>query len=183
MLTLDANTLIFIDESGANLRMVSAYARAEGGQRVNMAVPYDRGASFSIIGAISTQKVAAALYGEWATDGEIFLSFVEDTLVPQLKSKHIVIMDDIKFHLQTSVAKAIESKGAKVIFLPPYSPDFSPIENMWSKLKTTLRKLAPRTVKEFKKAIRTAFKAINKNDLANWFKHCGYKVGLDRIPL
>lgn len=183
MKLLDANKLIFIDESGANLRMESTYARGEGGQRVKMPVPCDRGTHLSIIGAISTQKIEAALYGEWATDGEIFLSFIEERLAPQLKPGHIVVMDNIKFHLQASVAKAIELKGAKVIFLPPYSPDYSPIENMWSKLKNTLRKLAPRSLKEFKKAIRVAFKEISQTDLINWFKHCGYKVGLDRIPL
>src|SRR5581483_8667916 len=102
---------------------------------------------------------------------------------PQLKKKHIVIMDNVKFHLQEAVAIAIESKGAKVIFLPPYSPDFSPIENMWSKIKNTLRKLAPRTLKEFKKSIQIAFKQVGQSDLINWFKHCGYTCGLDRIPL
>jgi len=163
--------------------MESTYARAEGGQRVKMPVPYDRGTQFSIIGAISTRKVEAALYGEWATDGEIFLSFIEAELAPQLKAGHIVVMDNIKFHLQASVAKAIELKGAKAIFLPPYSPDLSPIENMWSKIKNTLRRLAPRTLKEFKKSIRIAFKEITEADLINWFKHCGYLCGLDRIPL
>lgn len=180
---LKANKLIFIDESGANLRMESSYARTEGGQRIKMPVPCDRGPQISMIGAISTKKVEAALYGEWATNGEIFLTFIEKELSPILKKGHIVIMDNVKFHLQTSVAKVIESKGAKVVFLPPYSPDFSPIENMWSKIKTTLRKLAPRTLKEFKKSIKIAFKQVSESDLINWFKHCGYLRGLDRIPL
>lgn len=139
-----------------------------------MPVPSNRGPQFSIMGAISTKKVEAALYGEWATDGEIFLTFIEKELSPQLKKRHIVIMDNIKFHLQAAVAAAIESKGAKVIFLPPYSPDFSPIENMWSKIKNALRKLAPRTFKEFKKSIQIAFKQVGESDLINWFKHCGY---------
>lgn len=180
---LDANKLIFIDESGANLQMESIYARAEGGQRIKMPVPNNRGSQLSMIGAISTKKVEAALYGEWATTGEIFLTFVEKELLPQLKKQHIVIMDNVKFHLQASVAVAIESKGAKVIFLPPYSPDFSPIENMWSKIKNTLRKLAPRTLGDFKKSIQMAFKQISESDLINWFKHCGYICGLDRIQL
>jgi transposase len=180
---LEADNLIFIDESGANLQMESTYARAEGGQRIKMPVPANRGPQLSMIGAISAKKVEAALYGEWATNGEIFLTFIEKLLLPQLKRKHIVIMDNVKFHLQTAVAAAIESKGAKVIFLPPYSPDLSPIENMWSKIKNTLRKLAPRTLKEFNKSIQIAFKQISESDLMNWFKHCGYSGGLDRIPL
>lgn len=183
MMCLDAKKLIFIDESGANLRMESTYARAAGGERIKMPVPCDRGPQISMIGAISTKKVEAALYGEWATNGEIFLTFIEKSLSPQLKPGHIVIMDNVKFHLQAKVANSIESRGAKVVFLPPYSPDFSPIENMWSKIKNTLRKLAPRTLKEFKKSIRIAFEEIGKTDLANWFKHCGYLCGLDRITL
>ena len=180
---LDANNLIFIDESGANLRMECTYARSVGGQRIKMPVPHNRGPQLSMIGAISTKKVEAALYGEWATNGEIFLTFIEKELSPQLNKKHIVIMDNVKFHLQAAVAAVIESKGAKVIFLPPYSPDFSPIENMWSKIKNTLRKLAPRSLKEFKKSIQIAFKQVSKSDLINWFKHCGYGRGLDGIPL
>ena len=180
---LYADNLIFIDESGANLRMESTYARVEGGQRIKMPVPHNRGPQLSMIGAISTKKVEAALYGEWATNGEIFLTFIEKELAPHLKKKHIVIMDNVKFHLQAAVREVIESKGAKVIFLPPYSPDFSPIENMWSKIKNILRKLAPRTLKEFKKSIKIAFKQVEESDLINWFKHCGYTRGLDRIPL
>ena len=83
-------------------------------------------------------------------------------------------MDNVKFHLQESITNKIEEKGAKVVFLPPYSPDFSPIENMWSKIKNSLRKLAPRTLKEFQKSIRIAFEEISKSDLVNWYKHCGY---------
>lgn len=183
MMNFDAKELIFIDESGANLRMVSAYARAKCGERIKMAVPCNRGPQLSIIGAISTEKVEAVMYGEWATNGEIFLAFIEEWLLPKLKPEHIVIMDNVRFHLQASITNTIESKGAKVIFLPPYSPDFSPIENMWSKLKNTLRRLAPRTLRAFKKAIRIAFEEISKADLVSWFKHCGYLRGLNGIAL
>jgi transposase len=179
----DAKNLIFIDESGANLRMSSSYARTEGGNRIKMAVPLERGPQFSIIGAISVYKVEAALYGEWATDGEIFYTFIVKNLLPQLKPKHTVIMDNIKFHLQERIREAVESKGANIIFLPPYSPDLSPIENMWSKIKNSLRRLAPRTIKDFEKSLKSAFEEISKNDLIGWFKHCGYECGLDRIVL
>lgn len=173
-MSIDADKLVFIDESGANLRMTSRYARSDGGSRIKMPVPCNRGPKISIIGAISTRKVEAALYGEWATNGEIFLSFIEKCLAPKLKKNQIVIMDNVKFHLQESITNKIEEKGAKVVFLPPYSPDFSPIENMWSKIKNSLRKLAPRTLKEFQKSIRIAFEEISKSDLVNWYKHCGY---------
>lgn len=154
--------------------MSNSYARIEGGQRIKMPIPFDHGPQYSMIGAISINKVEAALYGEWATNGEIFFSFIENLLLPQLEPKHIVIMDNVKFHLQTRVQELIESVGAKIIFLPPYSPDFNPIENMWSKIKTKLRRLAPRTARTFKKSIRIAFEDITKSDLIGWFKHCGY---------
>jgi transposase len=179
----NAKNLIFIDESGANLRMSNSYARIEGGQRIKMSIPCDRGPQYSMIGAISINKVEAALYGSWATNGEIFYSFTERSLLPQLKSRHIVIMDNVKFHLQARIKELIESTGAKIIFLPPYSPDLNPIENMWSKIKNTLRKLAPRTSRKFKKSIQVAFEEITKTDLIGWFKHCGYKGGLSMIPL
>ena len=175
MTRFNAKNLIFIDESGANLRMSNAYARIEGGQRIKMPTPFNRGSQYSIIGAVSIHKVEAALYGEWATNGEIFYSFIEKVLLSQLKPRHIVIMDNVKFHLQSRIRELIESKGSKIIFLPPYSPDLNPIENMWSKIKNTLRKLAPRTPKKFKKSIQIAFEQITEDDLLGWFKHCGYE--------
>src|SRR5689334_12880670 len=156
MKNFEAKNLIFIDESGANLRMSSPYARAEGGERIKMPIPFEHGPQFSMIGAISVNKVEAALYGEWATNGDIFHAFIKNNLLSQLKPKHTVIMDNVKFHLQARIRETIESTGAKVIFLPPYSPDLNPIENMWSKVKNTLRRLAPRTTRSFKKSIKVA---------------------------
>ncbi len=127
-----------------------------------------------MIGAVSTVGVEAALYGEWSADGEIFLGFVKEQLVPRLAKGKIVIIDNVSFHKVVGVREAIEETGAHLFFLPPYSPDLSPIENMWSKIKSILKKLAPRTKTQFKKAIRMAFEAIAKQDLTAWFKHCGY---------
>ena len=176
MTALDPKKLIFIDESGANLRMANRYARAVGGQRAKMPIPCNRGPNISIIGAVSMRKVEAALYGEWATNSEIFLIFIDRCLSPQLRPGHIVIMDNVRFHYQSKIVEIIESKGASVVFLPPYSPDFSPIENMWSKIKNYLRGFMPRTMQEFKKSIKSAFESISESNLIGWFKHCGYNV-------
>lgn len=154
--------------------MCRARARALGGKRIKMPKPFIRGSNFSIISAISFDSVMAALYGEWATDGEIFLAFIEKCLAPQLKSYHIVIMDNVKFHKTDAVKNAIEKTGAAVVYLPGYSPDFSPIENMWSKIKTYLRKLMPRTTSQFKSAISISFNSIKENDLKAWYNFCGY---------
>lgn len=171
-----SSRLIFLDESGANLSLCRDYARILGGQRIKLPKPHSRGNYFSVIGAVGLTEVKAALYGQWATNGDIFLTFIRDCLTPQLQPGDIVLMDNVNFHKSEAIQACIESVGAKLWFLPPYSPDFSPIENMWSKIKSTLRKLAPRTEQQFKKAIAVAFKSITQNDLVGWFKHCGYKV-------
>jgi len=140
------------------------------------ACPYIRGSKYTVIGAVSTAGAEAALYGEWSTDGEIFLSFVKKQLVPRLSSSKVVIMDNVSFHKVVGVREAIEETGAILVFLPPYSPDLSPIENMWSKIKSILRKFAPRTKAQFRRVIRIAFKAVAEQDLISWFKHCGYSI-------
>jgi transposase len=173
---LAVKDLIFIDESGANLSFCRGYARAIGGDRVKYACPYPRGNKYTMIGAISVSAVEAAVYGEWSADGEIFLEFVKRQLVPQLNYDKVVIFDNVSFHKVAGVREAIEATGARLFFLPPYSPDLSPIEMMWSKIKSTLKKISPRTKCKFKKAIRTAFVEIAGNDLLSWYKHCGYGI-------
>lgn len=116
---MDPNKLIFIDETGINFKMTLPYARAFKGNRIRMPTPLNRGSSLSLIGAISTQSVEAALYGEWATNGVIFEQFLEQSLVPKLTADHIVLLDNISFHKSEPVVQLIESTGAKVDYLPP----------------------------------------------------------------
>lgn len=168
------NNLVFLDESGANLQMAQLYGRGYGGERVIKAVPFNKGNRLTMISAISFEKVEAALYGEWAADGEIFLNFITRSLCPILKSRHVVIMDNVAFHQVSGVKEAIESTGARLIYLPPYSPDLNPIEFMWGKIKTCLRKESARTLDAFAVSIKTAFMNIKSSDLFNWYKHCGY---------
>ena len=175
--------LIFIDESGANLGMTRSYARGVGGERIKMPAGMLHGPKLSMISAISVEEVVSSLYGEWSTDGDIFLAFIQKCLVPKLTPGKKVVMDNVPFHKMQSVREAIEATGAELEFLPAYSPDFSPIENMWSKIKTILQKFSARNLKEFKKAIKVAFKSITQKDLLGWFKHCGYNVQLSGKPL
>ena len=162
---------------------VRGNARSYGGDRVKMSVPADHGPKLWLISAISSEEVLAALYGEWSTDGDIFFEFINRCLVPNLSKGKIVLMDNISFHKAKRVEEAITSTGATLKFLPAYSPDFSPIENMWSKIKTVLREYAPRALEAFKEAIKEAFKSIAKKDLIAWFKHCGYAFKPIRKPL
>lgn len=171
---MDPNKLVFIDEAGAHLNMTLPYARAQGGNRIHMSAPANRGAHISMIGAISTQSVEGALYGEWSTNGDIFYQFCESQLIGMLKPGYTVIMDNIGFHKAKRVKALIEATGAKLEFLPEYSPDLNPIEPMWSKIKNLIKQCEPRTLSEFKKVIKNAFYSITIENLTAWFTHCGY---------
>jgi transposase len=166
--------LIVLDESGAHLAMANRYGRSPAGLRIRCPVPLNKGTRLSMIAAISASCVEAALYGEWATDTEIFNGFISEQLLPKLGPGKIVVMDNVAFHKNKAALEMIEATGAKVVFLPPYSPEFSPVENFWSKIKQSLRKSAARTLDEFRKAIRKAFLAVTPSDLCAWFNHCGY---------
>ena len=166
--------LIFLDESGANLKMSMVYGRGYPGQRIIEASPFNRGTKLTLISAISIRKVEAALYGEWSVNGLIFTQFLEYCLIPQLKAGDIVCYDNVSFHKVADAQKLIESVGARLIYLPPYSPDLNPIEMMWSKIKIYLKKQAARTLETFQKAIKIAFESITSQDLKGWYKHCGY---------
>ena len=144
--------------------MANEYGRALGGKRLKMPKPMDRGKNYSIIGAVGLMGVIAMLYGKCTTDGAIFLEFIKNHLVKKLRSGYTVFMDNVQFHKSEEIRKAIEKVGAKLIFLPPYSPDLSPIENMWSKIKTVIRKLMPRDSASFHSALVTAVSELKDED-------------------
>lgn len=172
--TTAVKDLIFIDECGANLQMVPRYGRAYGAERAVFSAPYQRGNLISIISAISIDKIEAAMYGQWATNGEIFKHFIENDLLPILKPSHVIVMDNVKFHQSETIKELINSVGARVLYLPPYHPELNPIEEMWSKIKCILRKLSARDLKSFKCAIKSAYEKVTQSDLLGWFKHAGY---------
>jgi transposase len=111
-----------------------------------------------------------------ATDGEVFQAYVEQVLCPTLESGDVVVMDNLGAHKVSGIREAIEAKGAKVIYLPPYSPDGNPIEKCWSKLKTGLRAVGARSREALEEAIGQVIKTISKTDALAWFAHCGYVV-------
>jgi len=123
--------LVFLDESGANLGMT----RVEGGRRAKMPKPFDTMKQFSIIGAVSLTEIVVMMYVASAVNGNIFKEYIEQLLVPKLRRGQFLILDNVSFHKSKELIQLIEQTGAKVVFLPPYSPDLSPIEKMWSKIK------------------------------------------------
>jgi len=166
--------LIFIDESGVNLAMVRMYARALKGERARGERPQKRGKSISLLSALSLEKVMASsnIYG--AVDGVTFEAFMITKLVPKLWKGACVVMDNAQIHLGEMVRELIEKAGAKLIYLSPYSPEFSPIENFWSKVKAILRKVKARTYKDLIDGITKAMLQVTKEDINNWFTHCCY---------
>lgn len=150
------------------------YGRAFGKTRATISTPYHRGNYMTIIGAISLNKIESIAYTEGSGNTSIFVSFIENFLLPILRNGNIVVMDNVSFHKSETIKNLIESKGAKIIYSPPYSPELNPIEEMWSKVKNSLRKLSARTKYKFKEAIEKSLLAITKTDLSGWFKHSGY---------
>lgn len=165
-----------MDEMGSNLSLTRLYGRAAPGQRVLDQVPARHGGNVSTIGAIGLDGLRTGLSVQGAIEGATMLYFVEEMLVPTLKRGDIVFLDNCLIHKQEEIEEAIEAAGAWVIFLPPYSPDLNPIENCWSKIKTLLRSLKPRSLEELLDALTKAFSSITGQDILSWFKHCGYRV-------
>lgn len=165
---------MFVDESGVNIAMARLYARALRGKRAHGDRPDKRGKNVTIIGAIALKGIVGAMNFKGGTDTLAFQTYIEKVLVPNLWPGACVVMDNFSSHKVTGIKEAIESVGAHLIYLSPYSPDFSPIENCWSKIKDFLRSIAARTYEDLDKAITEAFETVNLSDILGWFKHCGY---------
>lgn len=170
---VDVRNLVFIDEAGIHLGMLRLFARAYRGGRAVDAVPRNRGTNVSLIGALSLDGLIASMTLEGSVDTPAFLSYVCDVLAPQLWVGAIVVMDNLKVHHADSVKRAIADVGAQVVFLPPYSPDLSPIELCWSKLKQFLRSKAARTYEALDQSMTQAVNYITEDDASSWFNHCG----------
>lgn len=166
----------FIDESGINLALTRLYGRAPRGERAVGSVPQNYGANVTLIGALSPRGLEAPMTVEGATDGEVFSAYVQHVLAPTLKTGDIVVMDNLRAHKVSGIKEAIEECGAQLRYLPPYSPDLSPIEHCWSKLKAALRARGARTRRALERALKRALTTITKADARAWFAHCGYRV-------
>jgi transposase len=168
--------LLFLDEAGSNQAMTRAYARAPRGQRAYAPKPVNRGVHITMLAALGLEGVVAAMTVEGFTDGAVFLAFLHNVLLPHLRPGQVVILDNLKAHKVAGVAEAIATAGARLLYLPPYSPDFSPIEECWSKIKACLRAKAARTREALEQAIAEAFETVTASDAYGWFRHAGYCV-------
>lgn len=154
--------------------MTPLYAYAPRGERAVGKVPRNYGAIMTVIASMSMQGMGEALILDGAADGATFDASMEQVLAPSLRPGHIVILDNLSIHLGSRVKQAIEAHGCRLLFLPAYSPDFSPIEEAFSKLKTFLRRVGARTREDLQEAIAAALDLITAQDALGWFTHCGY---------
>jgi len=166
--------LVFIDESGAKTNMTRLRGRALKGQRAYDSAPHGHWCVTSMISSIRLDGTTACMTVDAATDGDVFLVYIRDILVPTLRPGDIVVLDNLSVHKHKDIAPLVEKVGATVEYLPPYSPDYNPIEKMWSKIKAFLRAAKARTAETLQAAIAAALQTISPNDARSWFVESGY---------
>jgi transposase len=158
--TLDPKRLVFLDETSVSTTITRLYGRAPRGERLVQKVPHGNWKTTTFIAALRHDRIDAPFVLEGAMNGEVFKAYVEQFLAPSLKRGDIVFMDNVSVHLVSGVEDAIEARGATLYYLPPYSPDFNPIEQMFSKLKSMLRKFAAYSLKNAAFTIQNLYKVV-----------------------
>jgi len=170
--TVEPEKLVFVDETGVTTTMTPAYARAPRGQRAVGSAPVSW-ETMTVIAALRLDGAHAPLVFSGSTDTAVFQAYVDQVLVPELHTGDIVVFDNIKPHLTARVAKSIEGAGAHVLPLPPYSPDYTPIEEMFSKFKQGLRRAKARTKARLYDAVGEVLRCVTRQDSLGWFQHAG----------
>lgn len=171
-----AADLVFVDETQTHLSLTRRYARAPRGERAVGTVPRNWGSSTTLVAALSPAGLGAALTLQGAVDTDWFTLYVRDLLCPTLEPGQVVVLDNLSSHKGPGVRAAVEAAGCQLLFLPPYSPDFAPIEPAFSKLKEALRAAGARTQEALDAAITAALDTVTAADAVGWFMHCGYAL-------
>lgn len=166
----------FIDETAVHTAMTRRYGRAAPGVRVTDSVPRNYGAPTSVISCLGWDGVEATMTVEGAVDTLVFNAYVEQVLRPSVQAGDVLVLDNLRAHKASVIEEVAAACGARVIWLPPYSPDYSPIEQMWSKVKEALRAAKARTCEAVERALIDALKLVSESDIRGWFQHCGYEV-------
>lgn len=172
---LDPERLVFIDETGASTKMARLRGRAPRGQRCRAPVPHGHWKTTTFVGALRLSGMTAPMVLDGSMNGPAFLAYVEQVLAPTLRAGETVVMDNLPAHKIAGVRAAIEATGARLRLLPPYSPDFNPIEAAFAKLKALLRRAATRTIPDLWAAIAAALPQFAPGVCANYFTACGYE--------
>jgi transposase len=173
---VDPKRLLFVDESSTNIALTPRYGRAPKGERARGRAPRNWGKNVTLISSIGSEGMGPSMSIEGPSDTDSFGIYVREILAPNLKTGQIVLMDNLSVHKGKWVRELIEDKGCQLWFLPPYSPDFNPIEEAFSKVKTLLRRAQARVLEALFEATEEALLAISAQDAHGYFEHCGYAI-------
>jgi transposase len=176
MASLDLRPMKFVDEAGVNLAMTRLYGRAPRGERSVGTIPLNYGANITLLGALGVEGLQAVMTVEGATDADVFRTYVTRVLGPTLAPGDIVVLDNLSAHKAPGIQQALARRRARLLYLPPYSPDLSPMELCLSTVKTALRAAKARTRGALEAAVRQAMETVTAIDVRNWFRHCGYAL-------
>lgn len=168
--------LKFLDEAGSSIAMTRLYGRAAPGERIFDTVPQNYGENLTMLAVLSLEGISAPMTVAGAVDGVVFKTYVEEVLCPTLFEGDVLVMDNLGAHKVAGIRELIEGRGARLIYLPPYSPDLNPIEKCWSKIKTALRAAKARTREALEAALKAVLLTVTAEDAAGWFASCGYPV-------
>lgn len=171
----DARQYVFVDESGVVTDLIRRYARSLRGLRISDYTPCGHWQAHTVVAALRTTELSAAAVFDGPIDAVTFVAYVEQVLVPTLRPGDVVVLDNLPAHKHPDVRAAIERVGALLRFLPPYSPDFNPIEQAFAKLKAFLRAARPRTFEQICDLIAAALHLFQPEECANYVRHCGYR--------
>ncbi len=172
MTQVEPSRLVFLDETGAKTNMTRAYGRARKGQRVVDYAPHGHWSTTTLVAGLSWSKAVAPMVLDGPMDSLSFEAYVAQVLIPALEPGAIVVMDNLSAHKSPAVARLLQEAAVQLWYLPPYSPDFNPIEQMWSKVKASLRRTKARTQDALYQAIATALEEITPQDSRNYSWHC-----------
>lgn len=165
---------MFIDETWASTKMARSHGRTLRGERLRVAVPHGHWKTTTFVAGLRNSGMVAPMVLDGPINGELFQDYVDQILVPELRQGDVVVLDNLGSHKGAGVRAAIEAAGASLLYLPPYSPDFNPIENAFAKLKAMLRKAAARTVDALWNVIGRAIETFTPRECANYFAAAGY---------
>lgn len=175
-LRLDVRRLVFVDESGFHTSMDRLRSRAPKGKRAHGKVPRNHGRNTTLIASMDLNGMGEAMCFLGGTNAAVFEAYVRELLAPTLSEGQVVVMDNLGAHRPGRIRELIEERGARLVYLPAYSPDLSPIEEAFSKIKNALRKAGARTHEALQEALAGALSDVTPADAAGWFAHCGYPV-------
>lgn len=166
--------IVFIDETGLNTKMARLRGRAKRGERLVASIPHGHWKTLTFIAGLRHDRLTAPWVIDGPMDGDMFVKYITTQLAPTLDKGDVVILDNLPAHKRKEAEKAVKQRGAWLLFLPPYSPDFNPIELAFSKLKAHLKRIAPRTITELWKAAGKICDLFTPNECLNFFKADGY---------